>query len=104
LFYAGFFFLLKFLETLLSRSSMDGCLIIGTQYRLGFCWSVHPGLTLISASVVLGNSGTPCVDRGCTDNCSTEGKHTDTIVYVVQQIVYIHVRESILFRDKERIQ
>ena len=31
-------------------------------------------------------------------------KHTDTIFYVVRQIVYIHGRESILFRDRERIQ
>jgi hypothetical protein len=31
-------------------------------------------------------------------------KHTDTIIYVVRQIAYIHGRESILFRDRERIQ
>jgi len=52
----------------------------------------------------LGNYGTPCADRGCTDSCLEKGKHTDTIVYVVQQIAYIHGRESILFRDRERIQ
>jgi hypothetical protein len=38
-------------------------------------------------------------DRWCSDICSTEGKHTDTIFYVVRQITYIHGRESILFRD-----
>ena len=43
-------------------------------------------------------------DQRCTDNCSTERKHTDTISNVVRQIAYIHGRESILFRDKERIQ
>ena len=31
-------------------------------------------------------------------------KHTDTIFYVVRQIAYIYGRESILFRDRERIQ
>ena len=33
-----------------------------------------------------------------------EGKHTDTIFNVVRKIAYIHGRESILFRDRERIQ
>ena len=43
-------------------------------------------------------------DRWCTDNCSTKSKHTDIIFNVVRQIAYIHGRESILFRDRERIQ
>jgi hypothetical protein len=45
---------------------------------------------------LLGNSSTPCADRGCTDSCLEKRKHTDTIVYVVRQIAYIHGRESIL--------
>jgi hypothetical protein len=31
-------------------------------------------------------------------------KHTDTIIYVVRQIAYIHGRESILLEIRERIQ
>jgi hypothetical protein len=31
-------------------------------------------------------------DRWCFDNCSKDGKHTDTIFYVVRQVAYIHGR------------
>ena len=44
-------------------------------------------------------------DRWCTDNCSTEGKHTETQYFTwFGKTAYIHGRESILFRDWERIQ
>jgi hypothetical protein len=33
-----------------------------------------------------------CADRWCTDSCSLEAKHTDTIFNVVRQIAYIHGR------------
>jgi hypothetical protein len=33
-------------------------------------------------------------DWWCSDICSMEAKHTDTIFYVVRQIAYIHGRGS----------
>jgi len=45
---------------------------------------------------IVGDSGSPCADRWCSDICPKEAKHTDTIFNVVWQIAYIHGRESIL--------
>jgi len=42
----------------------------------------------------------PCADRGCTDSCSKEAKHTDTIFYVVRQN-RLHPRERVIVLDIE---
>jgi len=42
-----------------------------------------------------------CADRECTDSCSTEGKHTDTIFYVVRQI-RLHPRERFILLEIEK--
>ena len=44
-------------------------------------WYFYVHNSFGSSMYVLGNSS----DLWCTDNCSTEGKHTDTIFYVVRQ-------------------
>ena len=55
---------------------------------------------LIGIRTLLGNSGSPCADRGCTDSCSSEGKHTDTIFNVVRQNC-LHPRERFILLDIE---
>jgi len=39
---------------------------------------------------IVGDSGSPCADRWCTDSCPKKAKHTNTIFNVVRQIAYIH--------------
>jgi hypothetical protein len=43
----------------------------------------------------------PCADRGCTDSCSSEGKHTDTIFNVVRQN-RLHPRERVIVLEVEK--
>ena len=42
-----------------------------------------------------------CADRWCSDSCSLEAKHTDTIFNVVRQIAYIHRRGPYYQRQRK---
>jgi len=53
---------------------------------------------------IVGDSGSPMRGPWCTDSCSKEAKHTETQYLTwFGKTAYIHGRESILFRDRERI-
>jgi len=52
-------------------------------------------------TTLLGIPTPPCADRGCTDSCSTEGKHTDTIFYVVRQN-RLHPRKRVIVLEIEK--
>jgi len=53
---------------------------------------------------LLGIPTSPCADRWCTDSCLKETKLTETPYLTwFGKTVYIHGRESILFRDRKRI-
>jgi hypothetical protein len=54
--------------------------------------------------IVLGIPTPPCADRWYTDSCSKEAKHIGTQYLTwFGKTVYIYGKESILFRDRERI-
>ena len=53
---------------------------------------------------IVGDSDSPCADQWCFDSYSKEAKHTKTQYLTwFDKTAYIHGRESILFRDRERI-
>ena len=54
---------------------------------------------------IVGDSDSPCADQWCSDSYSKEAKHTKTQYLTwFGKTAYNHGRESILFRDRERIQ
>jgi hypothetical protein len=75
-----------------SRPPLHSGMVKTQFWQFLFLSKINTPLNHVLWYQLLGIPSPPCADRWCTDICSKEAKHTDTIFYVVRQIAYIHER------------